>query len=455
MLWIALYLPDLPLQLLQRAQQTTALTVLSVPSGPSIAAPPRNEAALSQALHNLCCWACQFTPTVVLQEQEGLLLEVGSTLQLHRGLSRLLVRIGKGLTELGYRAEPGIAPTPLAAWLLAKARCAGLRTRMCKDSTLLPERLAPLPMALLDWPADVLGKLQTLGIYSIGQCLQLPCDGFIRRFGQPLRLELDKALGTAADPRRCFEPPDTFASRLEFGFELNDAMMLLFPLKRLLQEFEGFLRARGAGVHEWQLLLEHMNHGRSCIVIGVATPERSGERFLLLAREKLALLKMTAAVLALGIAADKLLEFDEHNRSLIPDANSRAIGWDQLIDKLVTRLSSDKVFRLRALDDHRPEQAWQCSEATMAKLPSAPALTIPRPLWLLRTPRPLSSDDGTPRCQGPLHFLAGPERIESGWWDDHSAHRDYYVARNRRGETLWIYREHQGSKHWFLHGVFA
>ena len=156
MLWIALYLPDLPLQLLQRAQQTTALTVLSVPSGPSIAAPPRNEAALTQALHNLCCWACQFTPTVVLQEQEGLLLEVGSTLQLHRGLSRLLVRIGKGLTELGYRAEPGIAPTPLAAWLLAKARCAGLRTRMCKDSTLLPERLAPLPMALLDWPADVL-----------------------------------------------------------------------------------------------------------------------------------------------------------------------------------------------------------------------------------------------------------------------------------------------------------
>lgn len=485
MLWIALYLPELPLQLAQRAQQTTTPSVVS--DGPAlrplvrcannsalqrgvkvdmpIAAAralagelivvPRDENAEAQALHNLCCWACQFTPTVVLQEKTGLLLEVQSTLLMHGGLSRLLVRIGKGITELGYHAEPGIAPTPLAAWLLAKARNAGLRTSMCRDSTLLPERLASLPLALLDWPADVLTKLQTLGIHTIGQCLQLPRDGFVHRFGSAQQLDLDKALGQAADPRRCFEPPDTFASRIEFGFDLNDAMMLLFPLKRILQELEGFLRARGAGVQQWQLLLEHMNHGRTSIAIGVATAERSAERFLTLAREKLTQMQMSAPILALGIAADQLLEFDESNRPLIPDAKSHAIGWDHLIDKLITRLSNDKVYRLRALDDHRPEKAWQPSEATMAKLPGVPGLQVPRPLWLLREPRSLASENGNPLCQGHLQFVAGPERIESGWWDGHSARRDYYVARNRHGETFWIYREHRRSKHWYLHGVFA
>jgi len=203
------------------------------------------------------------------------------------------------------------------------------------------------------------------------------------------------------------------------------------------------------------LLLEHMNHGRSCTVIGVATPERSAERFLTLAREKLAQMKMSAPVLALGIAAHKLLEFDENNRSLIADMRSRAIGWDHLIDKLVTRLGNDKVYRLRAIDDHRPEQAWQSSSATAHKEPAVQCAQAPRPLWLLRTPRCLMNEDDLPLCHGRLHFVAGPERIESGWWDGQSARRDYYVARNPHGETFWIYREHRRSQHWYLHGVFA
>jgi protein ImuB len=52
-------------------------------------------------------------------------------------------------------------------------------------------------------------------------------------------------------------------------------------------------------------------------------------------------------------------------------------------------------------------------------------------------------------------LIAGPERIESGWWDGKPAARDYFVARNPRGETLWIYREYGHSEAWYLHGIFA
>ena len=54
--------------------------------------------------------------------------------------------------------------------------------------------------------------------------------------------------------------------------------------------------------------------------------------------------------------------------------------------------------------------------------------------------------------EGEFTALAGPERIESGWWDGDEASRDYFVARLFDGELAWIYRE---TNVWFLHGLFA
>jgi protein ImuB len=71
-----------------------------------------------------------------------------------------------------------------------------------------------------------------------------------------------------------------------------------------------------------------------------------------------------------------------------------------------------------------------------------------RPAWLLHRPRKLAGVEE-------LCLIAGPERIEAGWWDGAEVRRDYYVAANSRGETLWIFREHRGEQGWYLHGVFA
>ena len=76
-------------------------------------------------------------------------------------------------------------------------------------------------------------------------------------------------------------------------------------------------------------------------------------------------------------------------------------------------------------------------------------------MWLLAEPRVLEAQRGRPRHHGPLELLAGPERIESGWWDGDDVRRDYYVARDSSGARLWIYREWAGAKSWFLHGIFG
>ena len=53
-----------------------------------------------------------------------------------------------------------------------------------------------------------------------------------------------------------------------------------------------------------------------------------------------------------------------------------------------------------------------------------------------------------------LQLLKGPERIETGWWDNQPVSRDYYVARQRNGQQLWIYRNRL-DRQWYLHGVFG
>jgi protein ImuB len=55
-----------------------------------------------------------------------------------------------------------------------------------------------------------------------------------------------------------------------------------------------------------------------------------------------------------------------------------------------------------------------------------------------------------------LHPLAGPERIESGWWDGRDAQRDYFIATRTDGSVVWVYRELDDSAvRWFVQGWFA
>ncbi|HEX6017267.1 MAG TPA: hypothetical protein VFZ28_04115, partial [Burkholderiaceae bacterium] len=98
-----------------------------------------------------------------------------------------------------------------------------------------------------------------------------------------------------------------------------------------------------------------------------------------------------------------------------------------------------------------------------------------RPLWLLREPVPLSERGARPWLDGtPLQLVAGPERIESGWWDGGLAARVYFIARVHDGALVWVFRARvplasgqvdagrvpaephdSAAAGWFLQGRFA
>jgi protein ImuB len=482
MLWIALSLPELSLQLAERnLDRAIALVIAAGPSnrptvfaanrvaldagihpGLTLAAAralvnellalPRQIPAEQEAIRNLAAWAGQFTPAVTLQDHQGLLLEVSSVLTLHKGLQRLLRKLDDGFAKLGYQASRGVAPTPIAAWLLARVG----QGDICTDLSSLEARLRDLPLALLDWSPESLATLADLGIVRIGQFLALPSDGARKRFGAQCALDLQRALGGVPDPRLFFVPPESYRGRSEFGFEVNDALALLFPLKRFLAELEGFLRARGAGIFECRLILEHSDHSDTRIRISVGQPQRDARRLLVLARERLTRVVLPAPVTGMVLEAPHLVPFIESNTSWLPDGREPAEGWQSLIDKLTARLGRDQVYRLQARDDFRPEEAWQTITPTAPwKARTPPELGLARPLLLLPVPRKLTVEEGVPLHHGPVTRIAGPERIEFGWWDGRPASRDYYVGRNTYGETLWLFRDLNDPGSWHLHGYFA
>jgi len=75
---------------------------------------------------------------------------------------------------------------------------------------------------------------------------------------------------------------------------------------------------------------------------------------------------------------------------------------------------------------------------------------------MLPEPALLPADSGYPLHKGcRLTLLEGPERLETGWWDEQSISRDYYTAVNGAGIRLWVFRNRQQTPNWYLHGIFG
>jgi protein ImuB len=225
-------------------------------------------------------------------------------------------------------------------------------------------------------------------------------------------------------------------------------------LRRLLAQFEGAARGRGAGAQRLLLTLEHGRKSRTRVELDFASPEREPDFILSIAREKLGRLQLAAPTIAISLRAEQLLAYVPRTAAWLPGAQEQAIDRERLLERLAARLGRERVFGIALANDHRPECNW--GRAGREGERSKPSLPLARrPIWLLNRPQKLVTAAGDPVLQGALELRAGPERIEAGWWDGLQVARDYYMAVNPNGECYWVYREHRDPASWYLHGVFA
>jgi len=224
---------------------------------------------------------------------------------------------------------------------------------------------------------------------------------------------------------------------------------LLFPLQRLLLEFQGYLRARDCAVLRFTLEFEHYRHPASRITIGLSAAGRDAAQFLTLVRERLHSLLLPAPVSALRLEALEFTAPSIAQTDLFGSDTQPLQQLQRLLDRLRARLGENSVQSLQLQADYRPERGWRAvtpESAMTGWIADATASHAPsRPGWLLHEPI---------RIAAPAELLRGPERIESGWWDQADISRDYYLARTGEGSRIWVFQDRRGGE-WYLQGLWA
>lgn len=399
----------------------------------------------------LAAWAYRYSSQVHVGYDDAVVLEIEASLRLFGPWPAFERRLRADLEAFGIACRIAVAPNPRAAWLLA-----GMHDGLAiVHEARLDTALARVPVARAKLDPKQAQALQAMGLRRLGQLFAAPRDALGKRFGPGLLQHLDRLRG-APEALDAYAPPDRFDLRFDLEWDVESTQPLLFPLRRLVSALAAFLAGRDGGVQRFVLHLEHDRqapggHADTEVVVGLLAAERDPALLFEVARSRLERLDGTAhravpaPVRGIRLVAEELPPFVPAARELFEARPAQSLPWEALRERLRARLGADAVYRLAAHDDHRPEQAWR-RVAEVAPQPAPPA--APRPAWLLPQPVPLRGHGLVP--------LAGPERIESGWWDGGGLRRDYYVVETGEGQRAWVFRP-AGDAHAppMLHGWFA
>lgn len=442
---------------------------------PRLAAAPRDQPAEHQALESLAAWAYRFSAEVSIAAPDMLFVEVGASLTLFGGWLALQRRLRTELDAFAFAYSLAAAPTAAAARVFA-THADGIAIPTME---LLSNALGTVPLAASGLDAKTVAALHGMGFRNLRDLFRLPRAELGRRIGSDALDHLDRMRGLANEVLPRWQPPNRFERRIEFSFGIESQAALAFPLQRLIREFALFLIARDGGVQRFTLLLGHERGANTRIGVGLLAPQRDATALLELARARLERIELVAPVHALTLHADDLPPLCPLHQDLFETHRREQMNWPALAERLRSRLGDAALRGLHCVADHRPGRAWGfmppaiaatnehhgnrdafspirsrsiAAAAAPARADSGNSAKI-RPFWLLRRPIPLRGP--------PARVLAGPERIESGWWDEHDQRRDYYIVETRSGQRAWVFVEagtmpaRTATAQWTLHGWFS
>ncbi len=442
---------------------------------PDIAVVDADDPADAAALKGLAEACRRYTPTVTLDPPDGLFLDVTGCAHLWGGEAALLADLTARVEGAGYACRAALADTAGLAWALVRWGEGGVIAPGEREGP-----LAPLPIAALRLPGEIVEALARVGLKRVGQLLDTPRAPLARRFGAEVLSRLDQALGLkgearTAEPealpwradRRLFDPVSSEADVLGIALGLAEA------LSRRLE-------AEGKGGRLFGLELFRLDGAVKRLKVACARPLRDPKRIAALFAERLATLNE-------GLEADygfdllrlwalKVEPLAAEALRLDGEANG-AHAVEALADRLSVRLGPKAVTRAVPCDAWRPEDAVAMvgvgegpAAPWAAETPAAYAGAPLRPVRLFAAPEPLEAmaeaPDGPParftwrRLARRVVRAEGPERISGDWRDPNDGgDRDYWRVEDEGGRRYWLFRQGlyapEQDPRWFLHGLFA
>ncbi|MEQ8817533.1 MAG: DNA polymerase Y family protein [Thalassobaculum sp.] len=461
---------------------------------PALAVAPADPDGDAAALGRLALWCGRYSPwtavdTPTADAPDGIVLDITGCAHLFGGEAAMLGDIAGRLADFGLTARLAAAPTPGAAWAVARH---GVGTRAIVPDDALAETLAPLPLAALRLGTSVVEAMSRVGLKRVGDLLGKPAAPLAARFGPRLVTRLDQALGRQAETVHGLAPPPRHEARRVFA----EPIVLRADVERTVAELADGLAARladaGVGARRLDLRLYRVDGRVRETTVRTSALCREAAHMVRLFRERLDaeveeldagfgfdLAVLGALAVEPAIACQDGLGIADADRAGgHPDEVAR------LLDRFGNRFGFDRVVRYVPRESTVPERAVRAVPVLDAARPQDwPAhlralqggRQIGRPLLLVLPPDPVTTlaevPDGPPMLfewRRRTHRVAradGPERLAPEWWRPWAGTgsrttRDYFRVEDTEGHRFWLYREGLydrpgDSPRWFLHGVYG
>ena len=267
-MWLAFYLPSLPLQAFSRSLIESAPVAiferdarrnrivarnqkasrLGVAVGQSLAEAnalteslvslvrePLRETALLQRLAEQ---TSELTPNVHIDQNFGVLLEITASVTLFGGLAALQQRAHAIAATMSLRAHVIVAPTASGAKWLARAH------RQLIVERNVGEWLDDLMLDCTDIVPDVIEALRALNLHHLGAVRSIPAAALGKRFDKSLPLLLGRAYGEFNESLPYWQPDVRFSEIVEFPDLAREQPHWMPGVEQLLMALQDFLQRR-------------------------------------------------------------------------------------------------------------------------------------------------------------------------------------------------------------------
>lgn len=424
--------------------------------------PGRNE----RLLKLIGEWLIRYTPFVVLDPPDGLILDITGCTHLWGGERGYYKEVVNRLKDKGYEVRAAIADTAACAWAVARFAAAKPITEPGRQA----QAVFPLPPAALRLEAEQLETLHQLGMYTIGSFAGLPRQALRRRFGDSLSVKLGQALGTEKEVIKPLRPVITYQERLPCMEPIRTRVAIQIAIQKLLEMLCPRLHQDGKGLRTAILKCYRIDGAMVQVTIGTNRPSESAIHLFKLFELKIGDIRPEMGIELFVLEAPKVEAMQPGQEVLWSGkAGLENVAIAELLDRVANKVGITAIQRFLPAEHYWPERSVKKAAAITDKPNTCWYEDKPRPFRLLADPQKITAlaaiPDYPPKVfiyQNERHELVktdGPERIEQEWWLAEGEHRDYYIVEDKQGRRYWVFRSghYTGdqTEEWFLHGFFA
>lgn len=375
---------------------------------------------------------------------------------IYPSLENWAISIRDSLRKADLQAVIAVGFSRFGSYAAARA---GMKNIVLQSIAQEQAHVRTVPLVRLGVATGLVDTLAKLGIHTLGNFIDLPPEGIVRRFGREAGDLHRFARGEGwapLDPANLREPVESF---MALEYPENNVERLTAVLLGLLQALLGELSQRHQQLAALHLLLTLDDASQHREEIAPATPTLDANQILGLCRLRLETLSLTSGVVELKAHAHGTAIVQQQDL-LFPDTAAHDIeAAERALARIRAEFGNDAVVYARLQPGHLPEAryGWEALTRLAAPRPAPPSLRpIVRRIYappIPLPPRDHREPDGwlvAGVSEGPVEEVIGPQNISGGWWTREAA-RAYYFVRTRSGRWWWIYND-QKRRRWFLHG---